>query len=121
MDTVEKLLNSRTNSGTRNRTIVVCEDFVPRGGALTWYPQSLHQIGYLKHLCRKRKVSFRLQQVKDAKGFSTDAKLKTLKWYEIGMKAYDHSITSHPQALDALRHLLLASVKLGFISGDDLI
>src|ERR1700677_2526390 len=65
MDTVEKLLNSRTNSGMSNRTIVVCEDFVPRGGALTWYPQSLHQIGYLKHLCRKRKISFRLQQVKD--------------------------------------------------------
>jgi hypothetical protein len=104
--------------------LVVCEDFVPRGGALTWYPESLHQIGALKHHCRRNGVPFRLQAVKDAKGFSTDAKLKRFRggeWYRTAMEAYRPGITSHPQAIDAVRHLLLAGVKIGLVDGGDLL
>ncbi len=99
---------------------VVCEDFKPRPGALTWQPASLHCIGALKFHCWNEDIPFLLQTPSQRK-FSTDYKLKKIGWYDIGMKAYRRAETSHPQALEAVRHLLLAAVKAGAVKGEELL
>lgn len=76
--------------------ILVCEDFVPRGQALTWQPASLHIIGYLMGEADFYGWEFRLQTPAQAKGFATNEKLKRAAWWVPGQ---DH-------ARDALRHLL---------------
>jgi hypothetical protein len=119
MDLVTNWLHVAQDPSTS--ALVVCEDFVPRGGALTWFPESLHQIGYLKHLCRRMGIPYRLQQVKNAKGMMTDEKLKRLGWHRPALDAYRPDITSHPQAIDAARHLALAAVKVGLIQAEDLL
>jgi hypothetical protein len=125
MDLVADTLTARAALARSKNTLVVCEDFVPRGGALTWFPESLHQIGWLKHHCRRSYVQYRLQTARDAKTFSTDSKLKRIggirSWYHLSMDAYRPDLTSHPQAIDAMRHLMLAAVKIGIISAEDLI
>jgi hypothetical protein len=98
--------------------LVVCEDFKPRPGAITFFPASLHQIGFLRHTCRRAGVPFRLQTPAAGKAFGTDSKLKKIGWHRIAMDAYRPDITSHPQSLDALRHLLLASVKIGLVDAE---
>lgn len=75
---------------------VVCEDFVPRPGALTWEPASLHLIGFLKGAAHLMGWAFKLQKVGDVKRWATDAKLRRAGWWVPGQ---DH-------ARDALRHLM---------------
>jgi hypothetical protein len=121
VDRVESWLDERDGPQKRANTLVICEDFKPRGGALTWFPNSLHQIGHFLHECRQRGIAFRLQTPADGKRFSTDAKLRRVGWYDTAIAAFRPDITSHTQAVDAARHLLLASVKIGVLNGDDLL
>lgn len=85
-------------------SLVVCEDYriTPQTLKKTWQPFSLWQIGLLHYLCQVHDVEFLLQTAAEAKGFSTDAKLKAMGWY---------NATSGGHANDALRHLMLALVK----------
>lgn len=119
-EAVDEILAALAGESDAN-ILVVCEDFIPRPGAMTWYPNSLHTIGWLKHECRRCRIPFRLQSVAPAKKFATNEKLRRVGWYEIAMKAYRPDITSHPQAIDAFRHLLLTEVKLGIVNPEDLI
>lgn len=118
MDHVVELIYASASSFN---LLVVVEDFKPRPGAITFFPASLHQIGLLKHVCRRGGVPFRLQTPAAGKSFGTDAKLKRIGWYDIAMKAYDPSRTSHPQAIDAIRHLMLAGTKIGLIQAEELL
>lgn len=93
--------------------LVVCESFtisgatlkMSRGGSNT----ALETIGAARYLCRRAGVEFRLQSPAEAKGFSTDEKLRRIGWLP-GLP--DH-------ARDAARHLLLACVKCGLISAEE--
>jgi hypothetical protein len=116
MDWLEERL--RSSNGPRY-TGVVCENFLPRGGAITWEPASLHQIGHAKHLCRKMRIPFRLQTPAQGKRFGTNEKLKALGWYAAAMAAYDNSKTSHPQAIDAMRHLALCASVCGLLNMEE--
>ena len=82
-------------------THIICEDFIITGQTAkkTPQPDALRIIGYLELWAQVRKVPFTLQTPSQAKGFSTDAKLKALGWYKPGKG----------HANDAARHLLLAN------------
>jgi hypothetical protein len=124
VDRVEGWLDTRCDEWLKANTLVVCEDFKPRGGALTWFPEALHQIGHFRHECRQRGIAYRLQQPGNMKKFVEGGKLKRYRdgeWYRIAMAAYQPHNTSHPQALDAVGHLLLASIKIGLIDGAELL
>ena len=61
-------------------THIICEDFIITGQTAkkTPQPDALRIIGYLELWAQVRKVPFTLQTPSQAKGFSTDAKLKAL-------------------------------------------
>lgn len=88
-------------------TAVVCESFIPRPGIRTWQPAALETIGALRYVCRKYGVPFTLQSPADAKRFSTNEKLKTVKWFVP---------TSGGHQNDAARHLLLYCVRHGYVA-----
>jgi len=100
-----------TLMGTDDK-LVVCESFIPRPGAHSWQPDALYTIGALKYLCERENVEFALQSPANAKKFSTDAKLKRIGWY---------IRTPDGHTNDALRHLLLAAVKIGVVAPEQLI
>lgn len=110
IDFLTRIIGVRASFDPPKPTGVVMEDFKPRPGAITWIPSSLHQIGFVKHLCRRNEVPFRLQTPAEGKKFGTDDKLKKIGWHSIGMAAFRNRETSHPQALDAMRHLLRFAV-----------
>ena len=91
---------------------VVCESFIPRPGAYSWQPEALYTIGAVRYVCRREGVTFVLQSPADAKRFSTNEKLKRLGWY---------SPTTGGHSNDALRHLLLFSVKNRLINTERLL
>jgi hypothetical protein len=80
------------------QTTFVVENFVPRKGALTWVPDSLHIIGWIEgRVWQWGYPKFVLQSPAQAKSFATDDKLRRLGWWVPGQ---DH-------ARDALRHLVV--------------
>ncbi len=84
------------NSAHGSSPVLVVENFVPRGGALTTQPDALHIIGFIKGMCHIYGWGFILQSPAEAKSFSTNEKLKRAGWWVVGQ---DH-------ARDALRHLM---------------
>ncbi len=77
--------------------VVVCENFVPRAGPLTFQPEALRIIGGLEFWCAQHAADFVLQTPAQAKGFGTAEKLKAVGWWPKGL--------GHSQ--DAARHLLV--------------
>ncbi len=77
--------------------IIVCENFIPRAGALTFQPEALRIIGYLEGWASAAGCGFVLQFPAQAKSFGTAAKLKAVGWWPKGL--------GHAQ--DAARHLLV--------------
>ncbi len=77
--------------------VIICENFVPRSGALTFQPEALRIIGYLEGWAQENGVEFVLQTPAQAKSFATQAKLKAVGWWPKGL--------GHAQ--DAARHLLV--------------
>lgn len=78
--------------------VIVCENFIPRGGALTFQPEALRIIGYLEGWANEQLAAeFVLQTPAQAKTFGTAAKLKAVGWWPKGL--------GHAQ--DAAKHLLV--------------
>ncbi len=77
--------------------IIVCENFIPRAGALTFQPEALRIIGFLEGWANSQSVEFVLQTPAQAKSFGTAAKLKAVGWWPKGL--------GHAQ--DAAKHLLV--------------
>jgi hypothetical protein len=100
---------------------IVCENYKQRPGPLSNQPDALHTIGALRYYCWDSDISFLLQTPSEGKGFGTDAKLKRVGWWDIGMAAYRKGETSHPQAIDAMRHMLKAAVRVGLVRGEELL
>ncbi len=100
---------------------IVCENYKQRPGPLSNQPDALHSIGALRYYCWDNDISFLLQSPSEGKGFGTDEKLKRVGWWDIGMAAYRKGETSHPQAIDAMRHLLKAAVRVGIVRGEELL
>jgi hypothetical protein len=100
---------------------IVCENYKQRPGPLSNQPDALHSIGALRYYCWDNDISFLLQSPGEGKGFGTDEKLKRVGWWDIGMAAYRKGETSHPQAIDAMRHLLKAAVRVGIVRGEELL
>jgi hypothetical protein len=84
-----------------NPTLVICEDFIisNQTAKKTPQPDPWRILGFLELWCELMHVDFRSYTPSEAKGFSTDAKLKHLGWYKPGKG----------HANDAARHLLLAN------------
>jgi len=82
-------------------SIVICEDFIisNQTARKTPQPDPWRILGYLELWCLTTETPFKSFTPSEAKGFSTDAKLKHLGWYKKGK----------PHANDAARHLLLAN------------
>ncbi len=78
-------------------SVVVCESFIPRPGALSSQPEALRIIGYLEGWAEENGAEFVLQSPSQAKSFGTAAKLKAVGWWPKGL--------GHAQ--DAARHLLV--------------
>lgn len=62
---------------------------------------SIEQIGALRYLCKRSRTPFKTQSPADAKSFSSDGKLRALKWWT----------PNREHARDASRHLLLGLVR----------
>ncbi len=77
--------------------IIVCENFIPRPGALSFQPEALRIIGYLEGWAEENGAEFVLQTPAQAKSFGTAAKLKAVGWWPKGL--------GHAQ--DAAKHLLV--------------
>lgn len=90
--------------------VVVSERFVYSAatGKLSTANWSLEQIGALRFLCERSDVRFVLQNVADAKKFSTDARFRVLNWPRF---------TGAGHSADAARHLLVFLVNSGEIDG----
>lgn len=84
---------------------VACEAYNIGKGTLKKSRQywSLESIGALRWICKRRGVTFALQQPSD-KDFGTDAKLKALGWYAPSRDGHQN---------DAARHLLKRVVDKG--------
>jgi hypothetical protein len=91
---------------TQQPSVVVCESFTPRAGVRTWQPDALYTIGALRYICERDGIEFVLQSPADAKRFATNDKLATIGW---------RHPTSGGHAEDALRHLLLISIRRGWV------
>jgi hypothetical protein len=76
---------------------VVCERFVPSARALSFQPDALELIGYVRYLCQEKGISFSLQSPASAKKIAPNPLLKTVGAYR----------QSTPHGLDAARHVAL--------------
>lgn len=92
--------------------LVVCESFTITGGTIKKTRggpnAAIETIGAIRYLCRVGGVPLVLQSPAEAKGFSTDDKLRRIGWFE--------GLPGH--ARDAARHLLLRCVTDGSIPGE---
>lgn len=77
----------------------------PATAKMSQQHDALEIIGALKFIARKYNHPLVMQTPAEAKKFSTDAKLKTVGWYQPG----------HGHARDASRHALLFLAKQGII------
>jgi hypothetical protein len=100
---------------------IVCENYRQRPGAYSSQPDALHVIGALRFHCWCNGIPLTLRKPGEGNKFGTNAKLKKLGWYQIGMDAYRRGETSHPQALDAMRQLLHAAMIAGIVTGGELL
>jgi hypothetical protein len=84
-----------------NPTLIICEDFIISNATArkTPQPDAWRILGFLDLWCSIRSTVFECYTPSQAKGFSTDAKLKHLGWYKKGK----------PHANDAARHLLYSN------------
>ena len=80
---------------------IAIENFIPRGGALSFQPDAMHIIGMVKHIARKNNVPLLIQTPAAAKSFATNEKLQKAGWFNKGTEGHDN---------DAARHLLVAVV-----------
>lgn len=88
--------------------VVICESFriTAQTAKNTQAPWSLEQIGVVRLSSKIVGAKFVLQSPADAKGFSTDAKLKAIQWYVS---------TPGGHRNDAARHLLAWLVRQGWM------
>lgn len=98
----------------RGQMTTICESFIinARTAKVTQAPWSLEIIGCLRYMSQKfcgRDLV--MQRPMEAKGFSTNEKLKTLGWYQKGTAGHDN---------DASRHLLLYAVRNDLLSEEQL-
>lgn len=82
--------------GEPDDLVVVCESFVPRGGAITTQQDAPHIIGWLEGECALEGHRLYFQTPGQAKSFASSAKLKACGLWPKGL--------GHAQ--DAGRHLL---------------
>lgn len=93
--------------------VIICEKYTINAGTLKKSRQydPLEIIGTLRWFAHQYEIDFVLQSPAEAKRFATNDKLKKIGWYTPGR---DH-------AADAMRHLLLYSVKNGHVNPGDLL
>lgn len=91
------------------RLVIATEDFIPRGGAKTWQPESVEVNGVVKWACWKHGARLAVQAVADAKMFVSNDRLKLIGWYS------KHGQSDH--ARDAMRHTLLFMARAGLYDG----
>jgi len=95
--------------------LIICESFTIGQGTLKKSREgsntAIETIGVIRWLAYRAGVGFRLQSPAEAKGFSTNLKLRAVGWYD--------GIPEH--ARDAARHLLLACVREGLVSAESVI
>lgn len=77
----------------------------PATAKMTQQHDALEIIGALKYLARQHDHRIEMQSPSEAKGYSTDTKLKKVGWYNPG----------EPHARDASRHVLLYLSKAGIV------
>jgi len=102
-------------ANVRTADLVVCESFTIGQGTLKKSREgsntAIETIGVIRWLAYRAGVGFRLQSPAEAKGFSTNFKLRAVGWYD--------GIPEH--ARDAARHLLLACVREGLVPAESVI
>lgn len=79
---------------------VICEAFriTVQTAKNTQAPWSLELIGALRLTCLLFDIPFVLQSPSDAKGFSTDDKLKAMEWYNPSKGGHQNDATRHLMA-----------------------
>lgn len=95
LDTVRNLLALRSDA------VLVCEDFNIGGTRDRSSNKTIELIGGLRLIARDFGAAFVLQSPSEAKSFVTDAKLRRVGWWKVGL---EHSRS-------ATRHLLLYLAK----------
>ena len=95
--------------------LIICESFTIGQGTLKKSREgsntAIETIGVIRWLAHCAGIQFRLQSPAEAKGFSTNDKLRAAGWYD--------GVPEH--ARDAARHLLLACVRDGLIPAESVI
>lgn len=90
--------------------VLICEGFTIRAGTHKLDPVSFRQttdlIGACRLLCWQFDIPFHRQTPAEAKSFASDAKLRTLGWY---------NATAGGHANDATRHLLTYLAKQRYV------
>lgn len=90
---------------TKKHFVVERYTITPATAKMSQQHDALEIIGALKFLVRKYGHTLSMQTPAEAKGYSTDQKLKNIGWYQAGK----------PHARDASRHVLLYLSKAGII------
>lgn len=91
--------------GDKKTFVVERYIITPATAKMSQQHDALEIIGVIKFLARKYGHALVMQKPAEAKGYSTDQKLKNVGWYQPGK----------PHARDASRHLLLYLSRVGII------